>query len=291
MGETTIAWTDYTLNFWRGCTKVGPGCDACYAEARDRRYEGGMHWGPGAPRILASEAVRNAPYKWAKQVTTTGKRRVFVSSLSDVFDNEVDPTWRRALFDTIRRTPQLRYQLVTKRISNAADMLPAEFPRGFEHVGVIATVVNQQEADRDVPRLRALKARSGFTWIGLSVEPQLGPIALPTSPTSGFSAPLGVDWVICGGESVQPPHKPRPFDLAWARSLRDQCDAAAVPFFMKQIGSRPVSCVCTECADTDEPEIAEDPPRWRVSTRDRAGADPDEWPSDIRVRQFPAALC
>ncbi len=60
MSETTeIAWCDSTVNFWEGCTKVGPGCDFCYAEDRDKRYHGGEHWGVGAPRRQMSQHTRN----------------------------------------------------------------------------------------------------------------------------------------------------------------------------------------------------------------------------------------
>ena len=56
MGESSkIEWTDATVNFWWGCTKVGPGCDHCYAEAFDKRV-GGSHWGLDAPRRKIASA-------------------------------------------------------------------------------------------------------------------------------------------------------------------------------------------------------------------------------------------
>ncbi|MEP5730817.1 MAG: DUF5131 family protein [Sulfitobacter sp.] len=123
------------------------------------------------------------------------------------------------------------------------------------HVGLMITVVNQAEADRDIPKLLELKARLGIPWVGLSIEPMLGPIDLTTlsmgeskvdclqgylseptetpgirqnSPTDRF-----VDLVICGGESG---HNARPMHPDWARSLRDQCAAAETPFHFKQWG-------------------------------------------------------
>lgn len=90
--------------------------------------------------------------------------------------------------------------------------------------------MNQEEYDRDMPKLFDLWKRRSVTWIGLSVEPQLGPIKLN----------MPVHWVISGGESLQPGEgETRHYDLAWARSLRDQCAAAGVAYFQKQLGARP----------------------------------------------------
>lgn len=316
MGKNSaIGWTDHTYNPWRGCTKVGPGCVGCYAAARDLRYESGKdateprHWGPGAPRIRAALPTLRAPLKWAKAAAAGGPRKVFALSLGDVFDNEVDPAWRREFWDMVRITPELDYQLVTKRIGNADKMMPECWPTGFAHVGIIATVVNQEEVDRDVPKLLALKDERNVTWVGLSIEPQLGPInvsrfmwpvceAWPALYRSAAEARAAgaittksrqrlvhadcvfIDWIISGGESAQPGHPPRPYDLAWGRSLRDQCAAAGVAFFQKQLGARPVMMAVP-------PTLG----RTDLALKDhRAGAEPSEWPADMNVRQFPEAL-
>lgn len=108
MGEhTEIAWADATFNPWEGCQKVGPGCDGCYAEARNARFHGtAIHWGPGAPRRRTSAANWRKPFTWSAQAERTGRRlRVFCASLADVFDNAVDPAWRADLFALIRATP------------------------------------------------------------------------------------------------------------------------------------------------------------------------------------------
>ena len=129
MGENThIEWADHTFNPWEGCQKVGPGCDHCYAEARNARFGGGVapNWGPGAPRRLTSAANRAKPLKWNAEALRLGTRpRVFCASLADVFDNAVDPRWRNELFATILVTPQLDWLLLTKRIGNVADMVDA----------------------------------------------------------------------------------------------------------------------------------------------------------------------
>lgn len=244
MGENTaIEWAHHTFNPWEGCQKVGPGCDHCYAEARDIRYTGGTHWGPGAPRRRTSASNWNKPLKWNREAAASGTRfRVFCASLADVFDNAVDPAWRTDLFALIRATPHLDWELLTKRIGNVAGMLPPDWGDGYPNVWIGATIVNQAEADRDTLKLLALPAAVRF----LSMEPLLGAVDLrgiwTHCPTHDFASGfcLGpcpdrrrVSWVIVGGESGA---QSRPMHPDWARSLRDQCQVAGVAFLFKQWG-------------------------------------------------------
>jgi len=224
--NTEISWTDATFNPWWGCTKVGPGCDHCYAEAFDRRV-GGSHWGAGAPRRLIKDW--SGPMKWQREAERTGRRPwVFCASMADVFDNEVPGEWRTRLWQTIELTPLLNWQIVTKRIGNAAKMMrdPAVWRERFRHVGVMATVVDQEEADRDVPKLLALKRSHSVAWVGLSMEPLLDHVDLA-------SHVIDLDWIIVGGESGP---RARPMNPSWARSLRDQSAAAGKAFHFKQWG-------------------------------------------------------
>lgn len=235
--NSKIEWTTHTFNPWEGCQKVGPGCDNCYAEARDVRFTGGTHWGPGAPRRLTSKANWAKPMKWNRESRDNVLRgyprpRVFCASLADVFDNAVDPQWRADLFDLIRVTPNLDWLLLTKRPGNIAKMLPAGWGDGWPNIWLGCTVVNQEEADRDIPKLLAVPAAVRF----LSIEPLLGPVDLTRwsgIEGDGGTMGFGLDWVIVGGESG--PHA-RPMHPDWARSLRDQCVAAGVPFLFKQWG-------------------------------------------------------
>ena len=258
--NTKIEWCDHTFNPWEGCQHAGPGCDGCYAEARNARFGGGTapNWGPGAPRRRTSAANWALPKRWNAQAATFmaqhGRRqRVFCASLADVFDNAVDPQWRDDLFELIAATPNLDWLLLTKRIGNVGNMLPVpfDFDRHFPHVWIGATIVNQAEADRDIPKLLGVPARVRF----LSMEPLLGPVRLDTIYNTDFgegqpylhpligrvsdghgdscSAP-SVDWIIVGGESGS---RARPMHPDWARSLRDQCRAAGVPFLFKQWGN------------------------------------------------------
>ncbi|KVE11203.1 phage Gp37/Gp68 family protein [Burkholderia vietnamiensis] len=237
--NTKIEWCDHTFNPWEGCQKVGPGCDHCYAETRNARFAGGtaVNWGPGAPRRRTSAANWRKPLQWNRDGTfyaIHGRRqRVFCASLSDVFDNAVDPAWRTDLFRLIADTPNLDWLLLTKRIGNVMSMVSEaaqyqfdldciERPRLHDNVSIGATIVNREEMLRDAEKLLAVPARMRF-W---SVEPMLGDLGeIPTE--------LMPDWVICGGESGA---NARPMHPDWARDLRDQCAAAGVPFFMKQMG-------------------------------------------------------
>ena len=193
--NTKIEWTDHTFNPWEGCQKVGPGCDNCYAETRNARFAGGqaINWGPGAPRRRTTAANWRKPLAWNANheafFAEHGRRqRVFCASLADVFDNAVDPQWRVDLFELIMKTPHLDWLLLTKRIGNAYDMIHAALwdladAASTQHnttltlptnVWLGATVVNQEEADRDIPKLLAVPAKVRF----LSMEPLLGPVDL-----------------------------------------------------------------------------------------------------------------
>lgn len=268
--QTKIEWTDFTVNVAEGCQKVGPGCDNCYAEARDVRFTGGSHWGPGAPRRYVKAGIpklRKINRESKKFETEHGRKpRVFFSSLSDVFDNAWLPEWRTELFSEIELATGIHAQLLTKRVGNVFQMVPPAWVNGGwpSHVGLMITVVNQAEADRDIPKLLDLKAKHGISWVGLSVEPMLGQIDLTclsggkgywecnalTGEVTDMCRPCSpvekVDWVICGGESGP---NARPMHPDWARSLRDQCEAEGTAFFFKQWGEW-VQADHTVCPDS-----------------------------------------
>lgn len=257
--NTKIEWADHTFNPWTGCTKVSPACDHCYAEAWSKRAGSKVgKWGPGAVRVRTTPANWKQPLKWNAQAEREGRRfRVFCASLADVFDNEVDPSWRAALFALIAGTPQLDWLLLTKRIGNVARMIEAP---GMQKCGLPAnvwlgaTVVNQEEADRDIPKLLAVPARVRF----LSMEPLLGPVDLNytrqriqaqrSQLARAINSEVWLDWVIVGGESGP---GARPMHPDWARSLRDQCDAAGVPFLFKQWGDWEIASIANGHFDCD----------------------------------------
>jgi protein gp37 len=283
--NSAIEWTDHTFNPWTGCTKVSPGCDGCYAEAWAKR-SGTVRWGAGEPRRRTTDANWRLPLKWNRQAEAEGRRfRVFCASLADVFDNQVPDEWRVDLFRLVAATPHLDWLLLTKRIGNAWPMMLEVSKRcqggeqPMENVWLGATVVNQDEADRDIAKLLAVPARVRF----LSMEPLLGPVDLRRwldrcdngsrpahDGTGGVTCPecMGhghgctrLHWVIAGGESGP---KARPAHPDWFRSLRDQCAAAGVPFLFKQWGEHDLSYD----RDRDDPDyqrcdrMARLPGRW-----------------------------
>lgn len=233
MGEqTAIEWTDSTFNPWIGCTKVGPGCDGCYAEHLMAHRYGRVEWGAGRDRVRTSPANWRKPLQWDQDAAVTGRRPfVFCASLADVFDNEVDEILRRDLFSLIERTPNLVWLLLTKRIGNVLRMTDPErgSPMLPRNAAIGATMVNQEEYDRDRMKLWAVKAACEPVFTFGSFEPLLGPIILDKH------AP---DWIIVGGETDQGAHKARFTDAQWFRRLRDQSSDLRRAFFMKQMTNK-----------------------------------------------------
>ena len=253
MGENSnIEWTDHTFNPWVGCTKISPACDNCYAEGWAKR-SGLVTW--GGPRRRTSPANWSKPGKWQAAARESGVRaRVFCASLADVFDNEVPHAWRTDLFRVIHATPNLDWLLLTKRIGNVPSALTVLGDDALPpNVWLGITVCNQEEADRDIPKLLRVPAAVRF----LSCEPLISHILLDPdwlcseyfTHSEGCDDDLcalngdyhscvgkvieqpSLDWVIVGGESG---HRARPMEADWAEKIRVDCQDAGVAFFMKQ---------------------------------------------------------
>jgi protein gp37 len=248
--NSKIEWTDHTFNTHWGCSKISPGCDGCYAEALAKRF--GYGWGDDAPKREFDEEHWNDLLRWDRKAAKEGvRRRVFTNSMSDLFDKFAPAGVRERHWQFIERTPNLDHLLLTKRIGNVSRMVPAawlELGGWPANAWLGATIVNQEEADRDIPKLLAVPARVRF----LSMEPLLGPVDLTRLSPPIFAARANaltgkwkwkdgptktespaIDWVIVGGESG---HGARPMNIQWARSLRDQCSTAGVSFLFKQWG-------------------------------------------------------
>jgi protein gp37 len=228
--NSIIEWTRSTFNPWIGCTRISPGCDGCYAAISTPARSMKIEWGAGKPRHRTSASTWAQVRRWNAKAGEAGEFwPVFTASLADVFDNEVPDDWREEFWALVRACPHLTFQMVTKRIGNVPRMLPADWgDRGYPNVWLLITVVNQEEADRDIPKLLRVPARIH----GLSMEPLLGPVDLRMRPASGSGQPR-IDWVISGGESGAAARAPHP---DWIRSLRDQCQAAGAAFFFKRWG-------------------------------------------------------
>jgi protein gp37 len=223
--RTAIEWADHTFNPWWGCTKVSPACDHCYAEAWDKRTGGG-HWGPHANRRTFGDKHWMEPLHCDRAAAAAGtRRRVFCASMADVFDNAAPEGALDRLWQVVRMTRWLDWQLLTKRPQNIRKMLPPDWGRGYENVWLGTTTENQEEADRRIPHLILITARVRF----LSCEPLLGPILLRPNWFHG-----NLHWIIAGGESGP---RARPSNPEWFRSLRDQCASSGFAFHFKQWGS------------------------------------------------------
>jgi protein gp37 len=217
---------------WIGCTKVSPGCDNCYAERDWDLRKHRVQWGPHGARSYA-KAGWALIRKYQRAAAATGvdpqlgrKRRIFVNSLSDFFDNHRSITWRDEAFALFEASPDVILILVTKRPENVAKMVPPHWmqPGGWPaHVWLLVTAEDQTRADHRIPILIDLPV----PIVGVSAEPLLGPIYFKDE----WLDRLG--WVIVGGESGP---KARPLHPDWARGPRDQCAVAHVPFLHKQNG-------------------------------------------------------
>lgn len=235
--RSNIAWTDSTFNPVIGCTEVSPACDNCYAREFSKVKFPVAKWGAGQPRYRTSADNWKHPLRWNRKAAQSGEQhRVFCGSLCDVFDNEWPDEVRADLWSLIANTPALTWLLLTKRIGNAAKMAPGGFQ---SNVWIGSTVCNQEEANRDIPKLLNVHAGKHF----LSLEPLIAPISFRwaaweplkrDAPTDHLDGLRRLDWIIVGAESGP---KRRPFDHAWLRSIVEQCREAKIPVFVKQDSS------------------------------------------------------
>lgn len=207
--DTKIEWADHSWSPWVGCSHVSEGCEHCYAEAMGRRF--GVAWGESAPRRLTADGGWQSPPAWNRRAAKEGRRARVFCSMCDPFDPAADPAWRARFYDMIHATPHLDWMLLTKR----PELIGRAYPPP-EHCWVGVSI----ESPRYVDRIRQLRER----WNGrrfISVEPLLAEIDLPID---------GIDWVIVGCESGP---RARPCELDWIRRIRDKCEAAGVPLFVK----------------------------------------------------------
>lgn len=223
---TAIEWTDRTFNPWTGCSKISPGCDNCYAEGWSKR-SGHVKWGNN-PRKRTTDAYWKAPQVWQKQAAAffaeyRRRQRVFCASLADVFDNKADPKWREDLFALIKATPDLDWQLLTKRPQNIHKMLPEDWgPAGYSNVWLGFTAEDQMRFDQ---RKRFIDEVPAAVWF-VSYEPAIGPLRIQTTDPKP-------DWLIIGGESG---HGARPMDPKWVEDVLTDCASTAIAPFFKQWG-------------------------------------------------------
>ncbi len=215
---SAIEWTDATWNPVRGCEKISPGCKHCYAETFAERCRGipGHPYGQGFDLRLVPEKLEE-PLHWRRS------RRVFVNSMSDLFQDGVPATFVRRVFETMARADWHTFQVLTKRAERMRDLVTA-LPKdlvGHRHVWLGVSVEDRKYG---VPRIEVLRSVSAAIRF-LSIEPLLEDV--------GDLDLTGIQWVIVGGESGP---GARPMEKKWVLSIRDQCREQKVPFFFKQWG-------------------------------------------------------
>lgn len=225
--KTIIAWTHHSFNVAWGCMRVSAGCERCYAEEFSGRISKTRIWGPPktTTRRIFGDKHWAEPRTWNARAEKLGvSQLVFSSSMCDVFEDH--PTIIEQLprlFSTIRATPFLHWQLLTKRPERILESLPDDWgPYGYPNVWLGTSIEDMRVAER-ADHLRKIPATVRF----FSYEPALGPL--------DDLDLTGIHWVIYGGESG--PHY-RKHDLAWPRSMRARCEGQGVAFFYKQSASR-----------------------------------------------------
>lgn len=216
--HSEIEWTDATWNPVRGCTKITPGCDHCYAETFAERFRGV----PGHPYEQGFD-LKLIPEKLAEPLRWKTPKMIFVNSMSDLFHKDVPDEYVEAVGHVMQQASWHTYQVLTKRSSRLRDMLKTrlQFAAGLPNIWWGVSVEDQAHGLVRIKHLQQAPAAVRF----LSIEPlleDLGEVDLD-----------GINWVIVGGESGP---GARPMQKEWVLSIRDQCERAKIPFFFKQWG-------------------------------------------------------
>ena len=214
MANSKIEWTNKSWNPVTGCSKVSEGCKHCYAEVMARRlkamgqikYSNGFH-------VTTHEESLIEPLKWHKP------QMIFVCSMGDLFHENVPDDFIDRVMKTIEKTPQHRYQLLTKR----ADRMAVYFSNHpIPHNAWLGVTVECKSSIPRIDLIRKLNASVKF----LSCEPlveDLGKMNLD-----------GINWIIVGGESGM---QARPMKEDWALNVKQQAETMSIPFFFKQWGT------------------------------------------------------
>lgn len=291
--RTGISWTDATVNFWQGCHKVSEGCKYCYMFRDKARFnKDGNVVVKTQPSTVNS--ILNKLYAQHKE--TKKRIKVFTNSYSDFFIEEAEP-WMEEAWNIIRTHDFIDWQILTKRIDRAANLLPPDWENGWDHVWLGVSAENQVRWDERIPVLLKTPAKVRF----VSAEPLLSSIniQMPCSRCEGcgsvppdghddfdeggaqcprcyyyeraYRETRGIDWIILGGESGNEtgPWKYRPAPLMNFHGIVERCQEAGVAVFVKQLGT----------------SLAK-----QFGLKDRAGATMEEWPevlNDLKIQQFP----
>lgn len=242
---TKIEWTDggETWNPITGCSKISPGCQNCYAERMSKRLAGRFGYPKDDPfRVTFHPDRLDQPLKWKKP------RKIFVCSMGDLFHEDVKHDWIKEIGRIMYLCPQHAFMVLTKRPERMKEIFgppPKEndWFKPLKNLWAGVTCENQEQADKRIPILLQIPAAVRF----VSAEPLLSEIDFSDEDDHDwldggcgctFNRPCregydGLDWVITGPETPIGLSR-RPMKEAWARSIRDQCAEAGVPFFLKK---------------------------------------------------------
>jgi protein gp37 len=286
--KTSIEWTDYNWNFLRGCSRVSEGCRNCYAEGVAARfsgagmpYEGLAKFVDHKPRwtgeISFHEDILLQPLRWKKP------RKVFVNSMSDLFHEKVTDEMLDRAFRVMFEAKQHTFQILTKRpermlkyVSDRWRYWKGKVWEPAPNIWLGVSVEDQKTADERIPLL--LDTPAAVRWI--SAEPLLGPLDLihylHTRYLHGgpYHETERLDWIVAGGESGT---NARECDMRWIWRIVRQAKAADVPVFVKQLGALPYDSFYRS-GETDQ----------RLYLKNKKGGDIEEFPLDLRVREYPA---
>jgi protein gp37 len=232
MGKTKIDWCDRVWNPTIGCTKVSQGCKFCYAERIYERFHPGQKFSD----IHCIPGRLEMPLHWRQP------QRVFVDSMSDLFHEDVPFEFILLVWAKIAVSQQHTFMILTKRPTRMREIVEKLVRQGYGLPGNVwlgVSVEDQATADERIPLLLQTPAAKRF----VNYEPALGPLDLDSESANELHVlgcgddhctcgDRGIDWLIMGCESGP---GARPMDIEWARSARDQCQAAGVPFFLKQM--------------------------------------------------------
>ena len=268
---------------WWGCTRVSEGCQNCYAE-RFAQRTGRELWGGPAPRQVMKSIWQDIR-QWALAAARAGvRRRVFLGSMMDIAEDRPDLVEPRKRFcGLIEELEDLDFLLLTKRPENYLRLMPWGKSRWPANAWALASAENQARLEQRVGHLLNVDAAVR----GLSCEPLLGPLALHDHWVEDeFGAKL-LHWVIVGGESGS---QARACHVEWVRGVVQQCRAAGVPVFVKQLGAH---ALCNDADRERHPDgtlFTEGVQRntWHMKLQDRKGGNPAEWPEYFASRSFRA---
>jgi protein gp37 len=222
MGKSKGKVCEYTQNFWIGCQSVSKGCERCYARAMWREFG---H--EDFDKVVRSNTWDD-PIKWQKKAAAAGKViKVFTCSMSDFFHPAADQ-WRDEAWAVIKNTPNLLWQVLTKRAELISDRMPADWGEGYPNVCLGVTVEMKRYLWR-MDTLRRIPAKARY----VIAEPLLEDLMPDLEQhVEGFHQ------IMAGGESGNGTNDFRPMNEQWARNIRDLCVAKQIPFYFKQHSGR-----------------------------------------------------